>query len=59
MAKGKYYCQCGNDTFKLQDKPVCYGKERRIHSQLVCTKCKLAYDIQPCNTNGLMQTQEK
>lgn len=55
----KYYCECGSSEFSLEDKPVYYGKERRLHAQLVCAKCKVGYDIQPCNTNGLMQTQEK
>lgn len=51
--KPQYLCKCGNNHFTLEDKPVYYGKERRVHSQLVCTKCHKCFDIQPCNTNGL------
>lgn len=53
MQKHQYLCQCGNNNFHLEDKPVYYGKERRVHAQLVCTKCHRSFDIQPCNTCGL------
>jgi DNA-directed RNA polymerase subunit RPC12/RpoP len=45
---------CGNDTFKLQDRKVKYLRDTRIEPVLVCGKCGKKFNIDPCNTNGLI-----
>lgn len=54
-----YKCKCGNETFKLVKRKVRYTRDTRLEPVLTCIKCSKQYNIDPCNTNGLISPPVK
>lgn len=48
-----YICACGNKEFTLENRRHQDAWGRNSRPTLICTACKRAYDVEPCNTYGL------